>query len=344
MINQFKDKFRREYHLIKHYLKKKENVDFEPSTLPLIDRDIEINDVIKNLTQPKDLPYDIVEKLQFWREKGYVVLENVLPPDWLDKLWGDVEYTIENHEKFSATALLHGYNGQLPTPLKDVPKEKLKDIGSRLNDFHHLSVGAKKVMAHPNIAYFLQAVLAPDLTAFQSLIFKYSSQQGTHQDFPWVTSNIPSHLAAAWIPLEDVHADSGPLFYYPGSHRLPKFDFGNTGILFQKGRSLFKPEDFEEYLEATNKKNNINKEILLIKKGDILIWHGALAHGGSPIKDPQRTRKSFVCHYSTTGAYPKHRYESSVKSVESHLNGVTFYADPNNLAEEDILKAGNDWS
>jgi ectoine hydroxylase-related dioxygenase (phytanoyl-CoA dioxygenase family) len=64
-------------------------------------------------------------------------------------------------------------------------------------------------MTHPNIVAFLRAVLDNDLTAFQSLIFKYSSQQSTHQDYPWVTSGVPSHLAAAWIPLEDVHPDSG---------------------------------------------------------------------------------------------------------------------------------------
>jgi len=33
------------------------------------------------------------------------------------------------------------------------------------------------------------------------------------------------------------------------------------------------------------------------KKGDILIWHANLLHGGSPIKQPGTTRKSMVLHF-----------------------------------------------
>ena len=59
----------------------------------------------------------------------------------------------------------------------------------------------------------------------QSLTFIYGSEQRLHQDFLYVVAKIPSHLAAAWIALEDVHPEAGPLFYFP-VNRLPKFDFG----------------------------------------------------------------------------------------------------------------------
>jgi ectoine hydroxylase-related dioxygenase (phytanoyl-CoA dioxygenase family) len=34
------------------------------------------------------------------------------------------------------------------------------------------------------------------------------------------------------------------------------------------------------------------------RKGDALIWHADLAHGGSPITDPALTRQSVVGHLS----------------------------------------------
>ena len=36
----------------------------------------------------------------------------------------------------------------------------------------------------------------------------------------------------------------------------------------------------------------------LARKGDILIWHADLAHGGSPVKHPGITRKSLVTHFT----------------------------------------------
>ncbi|MEY4383754.1 MAG: hypothetical protein RI995_1296 [Bacteroidota bacterium] len=301
-------------------------VDFDYETLPDFDKGFPLEEIIRSLDIPKNLPYNLLEKLQFFHEHGYVVLEQIIDHKDLDGVWNQVEEVQENNEKYEIEAIAHRYNNQQDTPIKDIPKEKLKGIGSRINDFHDYSKLTKEVSSNPSIRVFLEAILEKNVAVFQSLVFKYSSQQGLHQDFPWVTTSIPSHLAAAWIPLEDVHADSGPLVYYPGSHRMPKFDFGKTGILYKGGQSLMHPEkDFTSYLEKTVKELGYKKEILLIKKGDVLIWHGALAHAGSPILDPNRTRKSLVVHYSSLTALPQHRNSPTEDNEAEKVNGVTFY-------------------
>lgn len=81
--------------------------------------------------------------------------------------------------------------------------------------------------------------------------------------FSYVTSQIPSHLAAAWIPLEDVHADAGPLYYFAGSHKIKKFKFGN-GIFYNE-HSKKNPDDFAIYLDKLCAKK-LKKETLLMKK------------------------------------------------------------------------------
>lgn len=151
-------------------------------------------------------------------------------------------------------------------------------------------------------------------------------------------SEIPSHLAAAWIALEDVHIDSGPLFYYPGSHTIGKFNFGN-GIFFN-GQSTYDPNDFAKYLDDTCQKAGLEKKTLLIKKGDVLLWHAALAHGGDEIRNPALTRKSFVCHYSSDKAYRHHRQNPTAEPIRRTLNGADVFANPHMPDQEDIFEAG----
>ena len=64
-------------------------------------------------------------------------------------------------------------------------------------DFHNPSITGKELMLHPVIIEFLSAVFNDKPIAMQSLTFLYGSQQDTHQDFAYVVSQVPSHLAAS---------------------------------------------------------------------------------------------------------------------------------------------------
>ncbi|MEZ0538464.1 phytanoyl-CoA dioxygenase family protein [Fibrella arboris] len=341
MESKIKDKLRRLYRMAKHKLNSPQR-DFDVDTLPWIDRPgADIDAFLARFDVPVDFPYDLKELLEQWQNQGYVILKGALPTDWTDALWDEVETTIDQHKQHSLKALVYQFNDRKETPIHAVPKEKLNGIGARLLEYHSSSVMAKQVMTHPHIATFLKAIFDEPISVFQSLIFKYGSQQDTHQDFPWVRSGIASHLAAAWIPLEDVHIDSGPLYYYPGSHRMPKYNFG-TGIL-HKPDSFFSPDQFSVYLDKTCDKLRLEKKTLLLKKGDLLVWHGALAHGGNRIGNANLTRKSFVCHYSTVRSYPKHRLEvpGIDTSPVNYYNDIAIYVNPENSAEEDKIDVGN---
>jgi phytanoyl-CoA hydroxylase len=150
-----------------------------------------------------------------------------------------------------------------------------------------------------------------------------------------VVSQIPSHLAASWIALEDVNPNSGPLYYYKGSHKVKKFNFGN-GIFFD-GNSTKNPDDFALYLDAECKKLKLEKHDLIVKKGDVLIWHAALAHGGRAINDNHLTRKSFVSHYSSASAYTRHRLALNEEPRKIEYNGALVFANPTLKNEEDIF-------
>ena len=61
--------------------------------------------------------------------------------------------------------------------------------------------------------------------AFQTLYFRYGSQQAIHQDPAYVVIDEPMKLCASWLALEDVKPGSGELIYYPGSHLNSDFLF-----------------------------------------------------------------------------------------------------------------------
>lgn len=315
--------------------------EFDYATLPWIDKqDADIDGFLRQYKRGANLPYKLAEKMHFWRENGYVILEQSIQTEWLDQLWREVDELIGNHQKYQTLVRidLPGYTAKPVQPVRDVPNDVLNGPYVKFMDFHDNSVIGKKIMLHENIVTFLDAVFGDKVIAMQSLLFKYGSQQATHQDFAYVVSEIPSHLAAAWIALEDVHVDSGPLFYYPGSHTIGKFDFGN-GIFFN-GQSTHNPDDFANYLDNACEEAGLEKKTLLIRKGDVLLWHAALAHGGAEIRNPELTRKSFVCHYSSDKAYRHHRQLPTAEPTRRTINEADVFANPHMPDQEDIFAAG----
>ena len=313
--------------------------DFDTDTLPWIDRPgANIDDFVKKNPPRSEVPYDMADKLKSWEKNGYVVLENIIPETLIDKFWGDFQELVQNPDKYDLSVRidLDEFKPNQERNIKEFPREALLGKYVKINDFHNSTVAGKNLMTHPSIVAFLEAVFNQQVVVMQSLVFMYGSQQPSHQDYPWVTAKIPSHLAAAWIALEDIKIDSGPLYYYIGSHKMPKFNFG-SGILFKKD-STKSPLEFAEYLDKTCAELEYPKETLLIKKGDVLIWHAALAHGGSMITNPEQTRKSFVCHYSTEQALPYHRNFVTQVPVKQTFNGVHIYNNPVFPQSEDVLK------
>lgn len=315
--------------------------EFDYATLPWVDKEgADISAFVRQFPAAEALPYDLEEKMRFWKENGYVILNQVIPTAWLDQLWSEVEELIDHHENYKTLVRidLPDYASNPVQPVSDVPKSVLNGPYIKFTDFHDSSVIGKKIMLHKNIVTFLQAIFGDKVIGMQSLLFKYGSQQATHQDFAYVVSEIPSHLAAAWIALEDVHVDSGPLFYYPGSHTINKFNFGN-GIFFNDKSSL-KPGDFATYLDETCRNAGLERKTLLIKKGDVLLWHAALAHGGDEIRNIALTRKSFVCHYSSNNAYRHHRQNATTEPIRRTINGADVFANPHMPDQEDIFSEG----
>ncbi|MCC3153990.1 phytanoyl-CoA dioxygenase family protein [Hymenobacter sp. BT770] len=142
------------------------------------------------------------------------------------------------------------------------------------------------------------ALLGHETTLFQSINFLTGSEQRTHSDSIHMSTFPLGGLAAAWVALEDITPDNGPLHYYPGSHKLPYYlnaDYANEGTPWLTGNKEY--TEYEATIAQKITEAGLPKQIFLARKGDVFIWHANLMHGGEPHRDKAQTRKSMVFHY-----------------------------------------------
>ncbi len=218
-------------------------------------------------------PKQVQEKILNWSRDGYMILESFFDNDACDAINREIDHLLE-HKRIQFTN------------------------GNKLMFANKISPVIRKAANNPTLKSILSFLLDREIVAFQTINFLEGSEQRAHSDSIHMTTYPLGYLIAAWIALEDVHHDNGPLFYYPGSHKLPyllnsDFNSGETALTLGKKKYT----DYEDVLEEVVQNSNFKKQEFHARKGDILIWHANLVHGGAPIINKKFSRKSMVVHY-----------------------------------------------
>lgn len=225
---------------------------------------------------------DIQQKILDWSANGYMILDRYFPEAVCDTINDEID--------------------------KLMQKGTLKfTLGNKLMFANKKSSFIRQVTKDPIISQLLNFLLDKEMVPFQTINFINGSGQRAHSDSVHMTTYPLGYLTAIWVALEDVHPDSGPLFYYPGSHKLP-FLLNNDWNAGSSFLSLGKHDypDYEDMVEELIEKNKFSRKELIAKKGDVLIWHANLVHGGAPIRNPALTRKSMVVHYYASDVIKYH--------------------------------------
>jgi ectoine hydroxylase-related dioxygenase (phytanoyl-CoA dioxygenase family)/predicted O-methyltransferase YrrM len=180
-------------------------------------------------------------------------------------------------------------------------REHYDDV-TKVSDVHSYFARAGELIFPPPVLRFLTQIYERPPVAFQTMTMRKGSQENLHIDTGPLTLTEPNTMAASWIALEDVQPLSGEFQFVPGTHRLPE--------LLHYGTDKGHHGDYKEYdrilrttLEMAEERG-LKTETFMAKKGDVLIWHADLMHGGAPIQDMRRTRKSLVAHYMPLGVMP----------------------------------------
>lgn len=273
--------------------------------------------------------YNLREKIEEWRENGVVIFENAVDAGAVERLLADIDYLCRRPNEFDLEIEWHGARHRLNA----IDFNPLSDTGVKFNCLENISLAARELSLNRFVCNFLSHIFQDTPVVLQSLTFWKGSNQPAHTDYPYVrTQTKLSHLAASWIPLEDVHPDAGPLAYYPGSHRpgvIEPLDWGGGSVVLEPD-SERNPADLAPHLHAQMDKAGLKPQIFLPKKGDILVWHGWVVHEGTKTRNPALTRKSYVTHYTSLGAYPKeHMYPDALEKRRfTALNGGYVFDHP----------------
>ena len=184
----------------------------------------------------------------------------------------------------------------VPYPIKDgKPFNRVQDEWRR-------NASVRKLACLPGVLNKLQIIYQRGTIPFQTLNFPVGTEQRTHSDSIHFSSMPERWMCGVWLALEDVDEDNGPLHYYPGSQRLPILHMHDLGVSPQNFEDLGQfYSTYEQVVAEMLDASGLPRVEVSLKKGQALIWDANLFHGGSPIRDPKRTRLTQVTHYFFEG-------------------------------------------
>ncbi|MBX9629212.1 MAG: phytanoyl-CoA dioxygenase family protein [Burkholderiales bacterium] len=231
---------------------------------------------------------------QHFLDEGWVVLEGAVDLQLVDGLVSDVAAFRRAH---------------------DDGKDEFGH-GKRIGLLHVALERSLKVALNKPAIAFLKWYFGDDPVLFGSLTFEVGTEQNAHHDAAFFHTEPADAMAGVWIALEDIDDDSGPLFYIPRSHRLPRLKArdvlnSNPGLrervlaFRQSGKraaesialadEVYAAWDVE--MQRRLAELGAVKAPALLKKGDVFVWHGWLIHGGLPRRSMPLSRRSMVCHF-----------------------------------------------
>lgn len=295
--------------------------------------------------------FDLKQKLKEWSTDGVVIFEKAVDLATLDQFESEISWIIQNPKAFPITV---DVTGTLRNLEEFTTPELLGMVRLKFHGLHAYSAAGRALCLTPHVTRFLWHIFRDRPAAMSTLTFLRGSQQMAHADFPFVfqQASLP-YLAASWIPLEDIHPDSGPLAYYPGTHRVENFgfyDFGNGQIILRDGNAV-SVVDFGKWLYQRIEEEKIPRKIFLPRRGDVLIWHGALVHEGLAIRNQELTRKSLVTHYTAMQHMPENlikRDGNGKPLVFENDMGVVFQhpwvADSQQVPRKGVRRIENLWN
>lgn len=208
------------------------------------------------------------EAARLFHDQGYLILPDLIPETVCDRIIGETK--------------------SLYTDQDDGPRSYY-----RCQDGWKESPSVRELACNRTISDWLSFLYGRRSFPFQTLNFKFGSQQRAHADVIHFSSMPTRYMCGVWVALEDTGPENGPLFYYPGSNRLPEYNLYHLGMGMH-ARNYTRYEDFIESLMQTE---GFARQQLFAKKGTALIWAANLVHGGSPVLKPEQSRWSQVTHY-----------------------------------------------
>ncbi len=215
-----------------------------------------------------------------YRDDGYVVLRRVFSVDECRRFVEHVDDLRRGRKRIS------GFSQQ-------------EDYGSRTFNQHRYDPHALQFLVDPRLRQPLADCFGDEPEAIQTMHFFEGSEHPFHQDQYY----LPDCMSA-WIAMVDVDASNGPLVVQPGSHRgrlVTKQDARHT----LRAGETYRQQQRERYFPLVRevfRQNGKDEAQVLVDRGDVVLFHGRLIHGGAAVLRPGTPRHALACHYIPRGS------------------------------------------
>ena len=155
---------------------------------------------------------------------------------------------------------------------------------------------------HPRILDYVEDLLGPDFVCWTTHYF--CKIPGDERRVPWHQDATywpvrPTDTVTAWLAIDDVTADMGPMRFIPGSHRLGKVDWHHA-----EGDVALQQEipDAERFGEPVDD---------VLRAGEISLHTSTLVHGSEP-NTSDRRRCGLTLRYIPSSATVKKGAEGTL--------------------------------
>ncbi|MGA9435844.1 MAG: phytanoyl-CoA dioxygenase family protein, partial [Roseobacter sp.] len=158
------------------------------------------------------------DQIASYDEKGYLVLENQIPPEWIMKIRDEIRrFEIE-------ATTMNASNDRLD--LEDSHTAQNPRL-RRIKLPHTISYVVRELMYSDHILGPARDLIGPDLRLHTTKLNMKSAGYGAavewHQDYAFYPHTNDDILAIG-VLIDDMASENGPLMVYPGSHKGPVYD------------------------------------------------------------------------------------------------------------------------
>ena len=242
-------------------------------------------------------PYLSDEQREQWRTSGFVVLSAFFDEETIQCANAELDDLWNSRFSRNNSLVIDVFDGSPARRYLRDAKDEARSHVYKLNDVFLESTLTRDLALDDRLAGILNELADGEVSICNSLHFERGSEQPLHFDTYYMPPPANGKLIVTSICLEDVHPDAGPVRYVPGSHSIPPyFNTGGT----RHARNNIELAEATAHTQRHIDELGLQTETFLGRRGDVLIWHEQLYHGGSPIIDRDRTRRSLVTHYWRT--------------------------------------------
>ncbi len=219
---------------------------------------------------------------EFWREKGYLIVENLLSAEEVEVLRRAVQAL-----EAKAAGL---------TESTDRFRLKAFESGGRMvqqiSEPHQLGGDWLSAATHPKLLDVVEGLIGPNIQLYYSMLMMKPPRQGFtapwHQDMAFFPHDR-ADLLACQLYIDDSTIENGCIRVVPGSHKL-----GLLNHYAQDGR-------FSEVVQGDVSAFDAQEVAAPVKAGGALFWHALTLHS-SHANRSEKPRRALVVEYKNPEA------------------------------------------